>query len=170
MSRGAHELCVYTTLVDEICDDHDYIICHLDTLISAEEISHDEAHEALTTIGAHHIAEEQTLYTQLQPVFPQAMGQSQVYHTVLDDIIHSVASTSTTSEQRRFELSLLRDLLRHHFDTEESEHLTYIAEQLSGHEQNRLGRLYRLKFEAANIELRKACAGSRASKPTHQQS
>ena len=131
------------TLADEIRADHGRILDSLGRLASDGEIDDDHIESVLVTIGAHHLAEEETLYAALDERESAAIGQARAYHVVLDELVDSIQDWSFRDEPVRHRIELLKNLMRQHFEFEEERFLDGIDGLLPVDEQDELGTDYR---------------------------
>lgn len=138
---------------DEICSDHARIMGQLEALIDCRAWKKGRSRQLFALIGAHHLAEEETLYSGLFPERSQSVGQALAFHAVLDDLIHNIEKNQGVDSSLQYELLLLHHLLGLHFDAEEAELLELFVEQNSVDFQFRLGQEYRATFTAALEEL-----------------
>lgn len=103
--------------------------------------------EVTMAIGAHHLAEEETLYEALRGVAEMHVGQAKVFHQVLDDLTHTIECGGQLDEPLRYQMLLLKQLLVNHFQMEEALLLELFAEEFPRQENVDLGRLYRLRYQ-----------------------
>jgi len=146
---------VISTLADEICDDHERILCRLEQLAEREAIDAKSAQPILVAIGAHHLAEEDTLYDALKSYALASIGEAQVYHMVLDDLTHAIDGSHQSEDPLRYQLRLLRHLLEHHFMMEETQLLEILIDRFSLKQQLALGRQYRERYRQNIRALRR---------------
>lgn len=131
------------SLADEICNDHERILNRLNQLSDRHGIAANSVRPILAAIGAHHLAEEETLYNALKSCAHAGVGEAQVYHLVLDDLTYSIERNEQSDEPLNYQLRLLQHLLEHHFMAEETQLLEIMDRKFSLQQQLDLGVQYR---------------------------
>ena len=147
------------SLADEIYDDHKKILIYIQHLCQQHQISRSAVRALATIMGAHHLAEEEILYSVLNTTTAQArdqVGLAQGYHLVLDDLMYGIEQGDRLDETLRYQLLLLENLLRHHFLMEENELLPIFVDTFSRQQQCNFGYLYRQLYEQ-NIAILGPC-------------
>ena len=141
------------TLADEIRNDHKRILNRLQQLINRRRIEPEFVRPTIAAIGAHHLAEEDTLYDALKSFALASIGEAQVYHLVLDDLTHDIDVGGCSGETLQYQLSLLLHLLENHFQFEETQLLETLSSKFSIGQQVELGRQYRQRYRQSITAL-----------------
>ena len=99
----------------EIRNDHARILHQLRQVIVSGNLERPAVSRVTVALGAHHLAEEETLYEPIKPLRHVSVGRAQQYHLVLDDLMDSIETSSQTDKSLHCRLLLLENLLEHHF-------------------------------------------------------
>ncbi len=147
---------VTLALTDEIRNDHERILSRLRQLSARPGITANSVRPIMAAIGAHHLAEEDTLYDALKTFALAGVGEAKVYHLVLDDLTHTIECDQLNAEPLRYQLRLLEHLLEHHFKVEETQLLEILVGKFSLQQQLGLGREYRERYRNNISALQRA--------------
>ena len=134
------------SLVEAIREDHQSILEGVREIRRRSSIDREAISKLSLAVGAHHLAEEDTLYDVLSSVASARVGEARAYHIVLDDLTHAIERGPRIQETTRDQVRLLEQLLRHHFRTEESELLEILPDNLTAEDLRQLGRTYRRRY------------------------
>ena len=140
-------------MIGAILADHASILSDLKKLSLEASPNAKLAKRLFVNLGAHHLAEEATLYQFLARTHLPVIGRAQVFHEVLDVLADGILIIGDTDGMMCHRLSLLEYLLRVHFADEEamllgSRHAVGIAKH-----QQWLGEQYQLQLMQARRVL-----------------
>lgn len=140
-------------LIDEIRADHAQILMQMKKLIHRVSIRQVHLDRLFLEIGAHHLAEEDTLYDATKPFAVESVGQAQAFHLVLDDFAQTIQFGDRTHEPLRYQLLLLQHLLDENFRFEEGQLMNVLSTAVSTRRQRALGQRYRFCYQQNLIKL-----------------
>ena len=137
---------VGSTISTEIRNDHVWILHALRQIVRHGSLELAEIRRVTNVIGAHHLAEEETLYEPLKTLRHTSVGRAQQYHIILDDLTHSIELGRRRDRSTRSQILLLENLLEHHFYIEEQVLLPAFVGNFSAAHQLMFGEEYRHRF------------------------
>jgi hypothetical protein len=108
-----------STLSVEIRRDHVWILHQLRQVARRGNPELSEIRAIINVLGAHHLAEEETLYEPIKFLRNTSVDCAQQYHIVLDNLTHSIEQGGHSDNVKRCQILLLENLLEHHFSAEE---------------------------------------------------
>lgn len=135
-----------STLSTEIRSDHVWILHELRQIVRRGSFERSEIRRVTTALGAHHLAEEETLYEPIKALRRASVDRAEQYHIVLDDLTHSIEFASRVDPSVNGQILLLENLLEHHFFIEEQVFLPALVGNFSESDQWVFGEEYRLRF------------------------
>lgn len=153
-----------STLSTEIRNDHLWILHQLRQIAGRGGLKSSEIRNVTGALGAHHLAEEETLYEPVKTLRHTSVGRAQQYHIVLDDLTQSIEHGRLSNKAMHCQILLLENLLEHHFFIEEQVLLPAfngnftVADQLAfGEEYRRRFDRYVQKLDSGNSQEHRPC-------------
>ena len=137
------------TITEEIRSDHQRLIATLDQLIAREKTPErfSKLKRCLTQLGAHHLAEEESILQAMKCCQHDELGEIQAFHEVLDNLADTISFGGPKSETLEHELRVLRHLISLLSDAEETKVLTMAEWELSLPKRVELASNYRTKCD-----------------------
>jgi hypothetical protein len=133
--------------IDLLMDQHDIVNHALDSLLDSDAIDDDDLREVADQLVAHMVIEEHLFYPRVRALRSELVAESFEEHTVAR--FELGRALMAKGSERKSRVTVLRELVAHHIEEEETKMLTKVRSAVSQAELEALGMRMERMFDAA---------------------
>jgi hemerythrin superfamily protein len=153
--------------IDLLMNQHQIVEHAIDELLDSDSISDDDLHEIADQLVAHMLIEEELFYPRVRQLRPDLVSESFEEHTVAR--FELARAFVAKGKERKSRVTVLKELVSHHIDEEESKMLPKVRSGIPARELDALGVRMEAMFDKATKKGFSALVvdgyGLRAAKP-----
>ena len=142
-------------ILQDLHNDHQEVASQLETIMDTEDAAHRTAlfEKVRAELAAHLEAEEEVLYSRLERSDDEdartfALEGANEHHLVEDQLRRMMQDPNTGGEAWTAQLTVLREMVEHHVDEEESTGFSCARSEFDKEELERLGQQFQAQKQA----------------------